>query len=401
MNIKFYLKRADRPRTAVEAIIHFDGHRMKVGAGVSIEPTNWNADKGRAKRGYRHEAAVNGRLNTIEAEITATYMRLVNEGITPTPALLRDRLQSQPKQADDYPSVLDALTAFIEHSKTTLRPRSVMIYGTVKTLLKEFESAYGLRLEWQTINVLFFQKFVEFSVRVKQVSNETIDKNLQRLRAFLRHCDEVLGYPVCPDYRKFTKRNLPKGEASGGTFLTVDELAALQELDLRDNPRLERVRDVFVFQCLTGVRFGDLQKLRPDHRHGSELQITTEKNRKSVVIPLSPAARAIWDRYGGELPVPSAQKMNQYLKEVAALAKLDEPVTIIRYSGSKRIERVKPKHEVLSSHAAKRTYVSLLRQRGVSLEAVMKVTGNTRRTIETYVKRGDRDAIDEVAEALQ
>jgi integrase len=156
------------------------------------------------------------------------------------------------------------------------------------------------------------------------------------------------------------------------------------------------VRDLFVLQSHTGLRYGDLQGLGPEHIQEGSIRLVTGKNRKAITVPLLPAARAIWEKYEGKLPKISNQKQNEYLKELGKLAGIDSPVVVVDYRGIERIERVEPKHELIGTHTAKRSFVTVLRQRGVSIEAIMKATGNNRRTIEKYIVATQQDAVEEI-----
>lgn len=96
----------------------------------------------------------------------------------------------------------------------------------------------------------------------------------------------------------------------------------------------------------------------------------------------------------------SNQKYNEGLKDLGAAADLTSTCIEVTFRGAERIETTYQKHELLSSHSAKRTYVSLLRQRGVSLESILSTTGNSRGTITRYIKWEETAALTEVENAL-
>jgi integrase len=112
--------------------------------------------------------------------------------------------------------------------------------------------------------------------------------------------------------------------------LTFSEVVHLSELEIKDK-RLDKVRDVFVFACLTGLRYSDVSRLKKinfqtltkkDARL-SIIDIVTQKTGERVSVPLHPIAKAVIKRNGGELPrVPSNQKLNEYLKELCELAQM-------------------------------------------------------------------------------
>jgi integrase len=218
------------------------------------------------------------------------------------------------------------------------------------------------------------------------------------LKAFLRWANDH-GHSSSTEFRKFLQKRLPQGDKSEKVYLTLPELDLVRQLDLSDSPRLERTRDLFLFQAHTGLRFNDMCRLRAEHIRDGEIQLVTQKNRRAIRIPLLPDAASIWEKYEGRLPSVSNQKQNDFLKELMRLAGITTPVVQVDYRGAQRIEAILPKCELISTHTAKRTFVTILRQRNVSLETIMRMTGNSRRTIETYIVTTPLDARREIEEA--
>ncbi|MCI0447073.1 hypothetical protein L0152_28190, partial [bacterium] len=94
-------------------------------------------------------------------------------------------------------------------------------------------------------------------------------------------------------------------------------------------------------------------------------------------------------------PIPN-QKLNSYLKEIAKKAEIDSLVVIPEFRGTGRKEVTRPKHELISTHTAKRTFVSMMLAKGVSVETVMKITGNTRSTIDRYISLDDSEILQQI-----
>jgi F420-0:gamma-glutamyl ligase-like protein len=129
------------------------------------------------------------------------------------------------------------------------------------------------------------------------------------------------------------------------------------------------------------------------------IHLVTTKNRKSVTVPLLDEAMAVWRKYGGRLPRMSNQKQNEYLKELMKRAGINKEMVVVDFRGAERIEKVVQKCDLIGTHTAKRTYVSILRRRGISVETIMKITGNTRRTIERYILTDEEDVGREIKAA--
>jgi len=168
-------------------------------------------------------------------------------------------------------------------------------------------------------------------------------------------------------------------------FLTRDELQRIRDLEIPETKNyLERVRDVFLFCCFTGLRYSDVYNLRKSDIKDGHIEITTIKTHDYLVIELNDHSRAILEKYEDvhfegdkALPVTSNQKMNTYLKELGKLAGIDEPIKQTYYIGNERKEEVHPKHELLASHVGRRTFICNALSLGIPAQVVMKWTGHS------------------------
>ena len=104
----------------------------------------------------------------------------------------------------------------------------------------------------------------------------------------------------------------------------------------------------------------------------------------SLIIELNNHSKAILDKYkevhfeyDKVLPVITNQKMNDYLKELAELAEINEPIREVYYKGNKRIDEVTPKYALLGTHAGRRTFICNALSLGIPAQVVMKWTGHS------------------------
>ena len=82
--------------------------------------------------------------------------------------------------------------------------------------------------------------------------------------------------------------------------------------------------------------------------------------------------------------------MNEYLKEIGKLAGLDTQINIVRFQGAKRIEKIMPKYELLTTHVARKTFVTLAFQKNIPAETIMKITNHKKHdTLKRYMKIED------------
>jgi integrase len=163
----------------------------------------------------------------------------------------------------------------------------------------------------------------------------------------------------------------------------------IYKLDLSKNKRLDKVRDLFLVGCYTGLRFSDLSVLTAKNIIDNFIEIETQKTRESVAIPLHPIVRNIIDKHKGGLPrALSLQRMNIYLK------KIGEMIESLNVNTSKKITKGgleittnSKKYLQITTHTARRSFSSNLFVKGVPSQTIMKITGHkTEKSFMQYIK---------------
>ena len=251
-------------------------------------------------------------------------------------------------------------------------------FAAVKKHIKEFKAEPTfVYFDEEGLN-----NYVDFLRKTKDMRNSTIGKQLGFLKWFI-HWAFKKGYHQNIAFETFKPKlkNTPKKVI----FLTWDELNKLKVCNIPQNKQyLERVRDVFLFCCFTGLRYSDVYNLRTSDVMADHIEITTVKTADSLVIELNNHSKAILEKYkdvhfeGNKvLPVISNQKMSDYLKELGELAEINEPIRETYYKGNQRIDEVTPKYALLGTHAGRRTFICNALALGIPAQVVMKWTGHS------------------------
>ncbi len=221
---------------------------------------------------------------------------------------------------------------------------------------KKFELSFSYFDEEGLLN------FVEFLSKVKKMKNTSIDKQLDFLRWFFRWTLAKRFHDV--NYFEAFRPKLKKTQ-NRVVFLTKHELEKLKKyVAPEDRKNLERVRDVFLFQCCTGLRYSDVFNLRRCDVHEDHIDVTTIKTNDTLRIELNEESKSILDRYSNitfkndkALPVISNQKMNDSLHDLCKLAGINEMVRKTYFRGKERIDEIKPKWELVGTHTGRRTFI--------------------------------------------
>lgn len=176
-------------------------------------------------------------------------------------------------------------------------------------------------------------------------------------------------------------------------YLNEGEIKDLYNLDLTKTPHWERVRDLFIVGCWTGLRFSDFTAIKPENIQGELIHVKTFKTGEPVVIPIHNMVKKIMVKYSGKYPnsLPPAianQKMNAYLKEIAKqVDSLQTPVEVEGTKGGLKFTETKQKWELVTTHTARRSFATNVYKSGYDAISLMKITGHrTEKSFLLYIK---------------
>ncbi len=374
--VAFYIKRPNaKTPQRIFAIYHVHGKQVKIYTVISVRPQDWSVKAQRMKASALHAAPINDKLSEFRRLIEETAYRLQLNG-----ELTGERLKAAIEHdtgtmTTARKSILDLIDEWIAAAKRKHRNQTIKNYNTFKGHIERFCKKEELSPALISIDLEFVRSFAEYLTVEVELLNTSRWNILKTLKTFLGWAYEE-EKTTNRTFEKIRKKEFHVIEPII-VRLTEDELSAIANLDLTDNSPLANARDLFLLQCNLGVRYSDLVKIKPEHIEGNILRLTTEKNRKAVSIPLLPDARKLIERAEPPRPITN-QKLNNYLKDIAKLAKIDTPVVIPEFRGTSRKDVTKPKHGLISTHTAKRTFVSMMIAKGVAVETIMKITGNSR-----------------------
>lgn len=412
VSIKFYAeKRKDQNgnlkdrNVPILLSVTFNSQRLKTSFGLRAERLNqWSDANQKFRPSASNAAQKNQMLKNLAEQIEAIYYDAVNRGISPSVQYVKDHLKKNKKpQQKSFFTAFDDFVAD-QSLKNSWSTRTRHKFGVVKSKLQDFEKSQGngYRIEFDGISENFFSGFLEYLL-AQRYANTYIKKNLKLLRQFLSWC-KAHGHAIEYDYTQFRFKGTEPKPGTNTRPLTMEQLMHLHKLDVK-NDRLCKVRDCFVFQCFTGLRYSDLKHLKKSDVSvdGQFIKITTMKTGDPLVIPLVKYARDILERYKdtfgkNALPVISGQKYNDYLKELGKLAGLNDEITEVSFVSGKRIEKTYKHHERITSHVGRQTFVSNAIFLGLPTEIIRAVTGHSNdKIMRSYLKILDQQKVTEMA----
>jgi len=214
------------------------------------------------------------------------------------------------------------------------------------------------------------------------LSQNTIGKHIQVFKTFMNEATDR-GYNKKMDFRGRKFRRM--SEPVESIYLNEREIDIIWKLDLTDKPNLERVRDLFIIGCYTGLRYSDFIRITPENivqeDDNQYINILTQKTSQKVIIPLKPIVLEILDKYDGHIPKPlTNQKMNQYLKVIGKLAGLNQLIPITKTKAGKQSTNLVPKYNLIKTHTCRKSFATNAFRAGLPTLSIMKITGHKTET---------------------
>ena len=377
-------------------VLTFGGRRVSVSTGVRIAPECWDPKAMRPKK-----AAVNhDRMNAMDiiADITskANTLEDVYSGLRePTTAAIRTEYRRcvSPETGTALLTPIRPMTV-LEWMDVFVAEMSVLREWTDATrekfaALKNHIAAVDPALTFEDLDergltrLLGHFRSMIMSDGSVGMKNSTIAKQYGYLGWFLnwatkKGINSNMAYKTFAPALKQTQKKV--------IYLDDDELARLEAADLSAPNRrhLVRIRDIFLFQCFSGLRYSDVAHLCWADIKDDVMIVTTVKTNDTITIELNAHTRVILEKYrpynfpGGRVfPAPTNQEANRYLKELCRLAGINEPVTVVTYKGKERIDEIHPKYDLIGTHAGRRTFIVHALSLGISPYIVTRWTGHS------------------------
>jgi len=367
LSVLFYTNKAKTNQKGYCSIycrITINKRRKQFSTGNSINPKDWNSKKQLAESKQIDYKVLNGQLSLIKQKINNIYFKLQIENVTIKVDDIIDTFFQKPSKKED--SVISYLNKDLEKLKKLIGKdlkqstwnKFNYAYNDVASFIKFSFKKKDIPLN--ELNLNFLEGFEYYLKTEKNNKQVTLNKTIQRFRKPIKNAISE-GY-LDKDPFLMYKASRVKKEI---VFLTNDELNKLESY-LFEQIRLNQVRDLFVFCCYTGLAYNEMRNLKPENISiGFDkmewIQMKREKTSKQIAVPILPKAKSILNKYGNTLPQFSNQKVNSYLKEIAAIVGINKNIT---------------------HHIARKTFAStVLLYNNVPMEIVSELLGHSNMTV--------------------
>ena len=292
--------------------------------------------------------------------------------------MLDSKFKGKQSEQDHQQTLVELIDRFSEYMRVNRGYNTYRNTNSALNHLKAFlKIKKNLKASPDHIDQDLYDNFRIYLISLRQ-KNNTVVKHLTRFRVFTNWLNER-GYTLSTIKYELKENDIEV------IVLSEKEIDLLRDFELEDQ-RLIKVRDVFLFGCFTGMRYGDILALQKTDVFESDLRFLIQKkgNTTNHSIPILPDTRRILDKYkdypGSQaLPCMSNQKMNQHLKELMRTVGIDEEVTVAEKSGNGQINRlVKKKWELITCHTSRKTFTTMALSRGMGEAIIKEITGHSK-----------------------
>jgi integrase len=282
---------------------------------------------------------------------------------------------------------------FINEHKTgdgySKKQTTIRKYNSFYSHLKDFAEKNRISLHITNIDLTFLSNFKDYLVNDKKLSDNTVSKYIKAAKTFIRF------YINNGLIRAFALNEVKCGEKEGEIYIiSIRQLVKLQNYKIQDK-RLSDCRDVFCFQCWTGQRYSDVAAIRKEdiktNNDGQKVwDFFTIKTGDNIKVPIVEYADQILKKHQNNeriLPVISLQRQNDNLKELGKLVSIntkgqnkiegfDSKTKVTEFHDGVRKEEYLPFYEVLTTHVARKSYITNSLIIGVPERVVKEVSGH-------------------------
>jgi len=402
----YYFRLRDTKATKETPIVLYaqiNGNRIKCKTGQNIHPNAWDEKLKRPIK-TKDTKLIIDRLNYLLAVANDVYLyfRDTLKDANPTSTDYQNKfyevsgIESNKPDTPKDDNIFECIDTWLANAKNRINPKTQKPISTgtlinMRQMQKNLQafSKQVRKVDFNTIDLDFYNKFTAYLYK-NGYSINSVGKFIRQLKTILNDATER---GINTNYAYKSKKFVAANVKADSIYLNETELDELFNLDLTDDKKLERVRDLFLVGCYTGLRFSDFTNIKPENIKGDFFEITAKKTNTSIVVPIHPRLREIMARYEGitvnSLPSSiSNQKMNEYLKQVCAMAvSLNDSINTETNKGNFIVHTDSPKYTKVATHTARSTFATNQYNKGIPANILMKITGHaTESAFYKYIK---------------
>ena len=334
---------AQKP-VSIELRFSYKSERKYISTGIKVTPSQWS-DNLKAVVRHKDSDILNEKLDSFKKRGQMVVSKMLKEGITDLSVI---------------PSLFngeeDKSQTFIDYCKTRRNERKVCEHTKKRyDVFIRFLESWGKVVSFQDCNVSNIRSMDEYLHKQGKVQSTIYDYH-KYLKLFIN--DAIVDGLMEQNPYKFLSFHVGKGEKKYVDCITEEQFDAIKGLHFY-TPHLQKARDLFLFQCYTGLAYSDLMSF--DYSNCEEINgkwfyhAKRTKTDTDFVFQLLTPAVELLKTYEFKIPRISNQRYNDYLKVIGQMIGVDS----------------------LHSHMGRATAATLFLSKGMPINIVARVLGHT------------------------
>ena len=379
----FYLKEPNSNKETIILLKYYVSNSKKyfqISTKLSINPNNWNF-KSRSPIIKRGLASVESRqlthqLNKLDELLQSTINKY---GADLTKEHLTETFKPKKNIANN---VIELYSEFLKEKKQqgTVTARTLQKYNVVFLKYKSFCAKQFKSHKIKELDDDFYVAFLAYLRHKDKLNDNTLARYLTFFKTFVIWCNRK-GFDVNNDYTNVSVKKYQSDDVA----LNSKEVEILENADLIGSD--EKARDLFLIGVYSGQRFSDYSVFERADIQGEFIVKRSEKTENHSIIPLHDKLKNLLEKYDWRLPKISSQKFNVRMQSVCKDLGFDNEIKKTTYRGSQKTIELLPLWKMVASHTARRTYITLMAEKGMADHFIMAVTGiKDAKTLSKYKK---------------
>ncbi|MCP9199134.1 site-specific integrase [Gramella sp. GC03-9] len=317
-------------RHPLNLLVTLNGETFRMNIkGKRLKADEWNVKKRKPTSNCKNSSLVESELNKEVAKVEKFVLESNLKNRTITKEEVRNFYYEKDLKYDDFFTHYDDFLEkkFPNIAETTKKP-----YELLKTQLKEYRDYRKMKvLTLNDMNYSFISDFFHWVKVEKETGNSGLATRRKNLITVLEEFvkKDLIRKNYCKQIKRF-----PENEKD--VFLTPKEIRKFKNADLECGKKtngLEFSRDLYLFGCYTGLRYGDIMELEWKHIKDDHIKKVQQKTKKLVSTPLLPEAKRLLKFYkmkglqGKVFPHRANATLNRDLKDIAGMAEINKVLT--------------------------------------------------------------------------
>jgi integrase len=357
-----------------------DGKRFRTSTHIKVDANKWSGGKATNNLVMYNGISVNSQLETCRNNLNYAISELTRVG--GGMSKLKELYENYSIGKRTIKPVGNLFLPYFKNCVDGLKAEKHSTFLSYQTTYRRLEKFFGSETPtFNDIDMKFYDKFGKWMKTTGNLAKGSISCQWKNIKHIMRLSLER-GEHKNESFKNFTREE----ESSDNIALTKKEIAKIIEAELSE--KLDKVRDWFLVQCYTGVRFADIMKVSNSNITDGTFTYRAEKTDEICDVPVHPKVAEILVKYEGTLPeIMTNQKYNEYLKDMCQAAKLNDVFNSRITKGGKKIKSNNPRWKEVSSHTGRRTFATQLVLESVPVHLIMLMTGHkTLDSFDKYVK---------------